>query len=71
MMNLKQTSVNHRFITYRSDGITMFQQIKIITGLYHISYPYLRRSTLVKSEPDHLDYRGGWYWWSTSRFLKS
>jgi hypothetical protein len=35
----------------------MFQHIKIITGLYHISYLYLRRSALVKSELNHLDYR--------------
>ena len=33
-----------------SDGITMFQHRKIMTGLFRISYYYLRRSALVKSD---------------------
>ena len=31
-----------------SDGITMFQQLKIITDLFSISQSYLGRSVLVK-----------------------
>jgi len=53
-----------------SDGITMFQQLKIMTNLFRISYFYRRRSALVKSELDHLGYRGRWYWPSTSGIQK-